>query len=234
MTRSIALELEHAGAQLIGEMIRPAGTGPFPAVLVMHNALGIGDHVRAVAQRLSGLGYMAVVTDMYGGGAPFGDASGYEVFASEPELLRARVRAWFDHVAVQPQVDASRIAALGYCFGGTCVLELARSGAAAKAVVSYHGILTTKQPMQQGAFAGEVLAFCGARDPYAPLDHIEALRAEMASAGVRQTITTFGEAQHSFTDPGADRMGREGIAYNVLADRLSWAGTVELLAAVFG
>jgi dienelactone hydrolase len=113
------------------------------------------------------------------------------------------------------------------------VLELARSGAPAKAVVSYHGILTTAQPMRRGAFAGEVVAFCGARDPYAPLDHIESLRSEMARAGVHHTITTFGEAQHGFTDPAADRMGREGIAYNALADRLSWAGTVELLAAVF-
>ena len=229
----LPIEFEHAGAHLIGQIARPAGPGPFPAVLVMHNALGIGPHVREVAQRLAALGYLAVATDMYGGGAPYGDPSAYEVFTRDPALLRARARAWFDHVSALPDVDAGKVAAIGFCFGGTCVLELARGGAPAKAVVSYHGILTTAQPMQPEAFAGEVVAYCGARDPYAPLDHIEALRSEMAAADVRHTITTFGEAQHGFTDPAADRMSREGIAYNALADRLSWAGTMELLAAVF-
>jgi len=199
----------------------------------MHNALGIGPHVREVVQRLVALGYLAVATDMYGGGAPYGDPSAYEAFSRDPALLRSRARAWFDHVSALPDVEAGKVAAIGFCFGGTCVLELARGGAPAKAVVSYHGILTTTQPMQAGAFSGEVVAYCGARDPYAPLDHIEALRSEMAGADVHHTITTFGEAQHGFTDPAADRMGREGIAYHALADRLSWAGTVELLAAVF-
>lgn len=228
------VELDHAGAHLIGQAALPEGSGPHPAVLVMHNALGIGDHVRGVAGKLSALGYVAVATDMYGGGAPAGDhaANGaeFERIMKDPALLRERVAAWFDRVSAMPEVDASRVAAIGFCFGGTCVLELARSGAAAKAVVSYHGILTSHAPMQPDAFAGEVAAFCGAKDPYAPLDHIEGLRAEMASAGVRHTITTFGEAQHGFTDPAADSMGREGIAYNALAARLSWAATMELLA----
>lgn len=227
------VDLDHHGAHLIGQAALPAGSGPHPAVLVMHNALGIGDHVRGVVGKLAALGYVAVATDMYGGGAPAGDhalnGAEFERIMKDPALLRQRVVAWFDRVSAMPEVDASRVAAIGFCFGGTCVLELARSGAAAKAVVSYHGILTSHAPMQAGAFTGEVAAFCGAQDPYAPLDHIEGLRAEMAGAGVRHTITTFGEAQHGFTDPAADRMGREGIAYNALAARLSWAATVELL-----
>ena len=216
-------------------MAKPAGGGPFPAVLVMHNALGIGDHVREVAQRLAALGYVAVASDMYGGGSAGDQAingASYEAVMKDPALLRARVIAWFDRVAAMPQVRADRVAAIGFCFGGACVLELARSGAAARAVVSYHGILTSAQPMQPGGFAGEVHAYCGAQDPYAPLAQIESLRAEMASAAVRHTITTFGEAAHGFTDPAADGLGRAGIAYNVLADRLSWAGTVALLEAV--
>lgn len=217
-------------------MAKPAGDGPFPAALVMHNALGIGDHVREVAQRLAALGYVAVASDVYGGGGSAGDqainGASYEAVMKDPALLRARVIAWFDRVAAMPQVRADRVAAIGFCFGGACVLELARSGAAARAVVSYHGLLTSAQPMQPGGFAGEVHAFCGAQDPYAPLAQIESLRAEMASAGVRHTITTFGEAAHGFTDPAADGLGRAGIAYNALADRLSWAGTVALLEAV--
>ena len=233
----LAVELTHLGVSLTGQMAKPAGDGPFPAVLVMHNALGIGDHVREVAQRLAALGYVAVASDMFGGGGSAGDqainGASYEAVMKDPALLRARVIAWFDRVAAMPQVRADRVAAIGFCFGGACVLELARSGAAVRAVVSYHGILTSAQPMQPGGFAGEVHAYCGAQDPYAPLAQIESLRAEMALAGVRHTITTFGEAAHGFTDPAADGMGRAGIAYNALADRLSWAGTVALLEAVF-
>ncbi len=236
MQQLTAVELEHSGAVLTGQAAFPASDGPHPAVLVMHNALGIGDHVRGVTRRLADLGYVAVATDMYGGGAPAGDpvvnGAAFELVMKNPALLRERVVAWFDRVSALPEVDAGRVAAIGFCFGGTCVLELARSGAAAQAVVSYHGILTSKQPMQPSAFSGEVTAFCGAKDPYAPLDHIDGLRAELSAAGARYTITTFGEAQHGFTDPAADGMGREGIAYNAMADRLSWATTVELLDAV--
>ncbi|MEO7248175.1 MAG: dienelactone hydrolase family protein [Novosphingobium sp.] len=236
MSDFVSVELTHAGVTLTGQAALPAGQGPFPAVMVMHNALGIGDHVRDVARRLAALGYVAVASDMYGGGASTGDpainGASYEAVMKDPALLRGRVVAWFDRVSGMPQVRADRVAAIGYCFGGACVLELARSGVAARAVVSYHGVLSSAQPMQPGGFAGEVHAWCGAQDPYAPLAQIEGLRAEMASAGVRHTITTFGQAAHGFTDPGADAMGREGIAYNELADRLSWAGTVELLEAV--
>ncbi|MEJ6009983.1 dienelactone hydrolase family protein [Novosphingobium aquae] len=236
MQQLTAVELEHRGVALTGQAAFPEGDGPHPAVLVMHNALGIGDHVRGVARKLADLGYVAVATDMYGGGAPSGDpvvnGAAFEQVMKDPTLLRERVVAWFDRVSSMAEVDAVRVAAIGFCFGGTCVLELARSGAAARAVVSYHGILTSQQPMQPGAFSGEVAAFCGAQDPYAPLAHIEGLRAEMEAAGARYTITTFGEAQHGFTDPAADGMGREGIAYNAMADRLSWAATVELLEAV--
>jgi len=230
-----SIELEHAGTVLVGQMARPAGNGPFPAVLVMHNALGLGEHVRETAQRLASLGYLAVATDMYGGGVQITDPWGegpHQIVGRDPVLLRSRVLAWYDMVANMPEVITDRVAAIGYCFGGSCVLELARNGAPARAVVSYHGILTTTQPMQPGAFAGEVHAYCGAHDPYAPLDHIEGLRAELAAAGTKHTITIFGDAAHGFTDRYYDPKGREGIAYNELADRISWAGTVALLDAV--
>ncbi|PLK26213.1 dienelactone hydrolase family protein [Novosphingobium sp. TH158] len=236
MQELIPVYLEHDGTVLTGQAAMPKGLGPFPAVMVMHNALGIGPHVREVAGRLSALGYVAVATDMYGGGAPASEfaanTAAFERITGNPDLLRDRVCAWFERVSGMVEVVPDRVAAIGFCFGGTCVLELARSGAPARAVVSYHGILTSDRPMRAAAFPGAVQAWCGAQDPYAPLDHIEGLRAELEAAGANYTITTFGDAAHGFTDPAADSMGRPGIAYNAMAERISWAGTVAMLDSV--
>ncbi len=230
------IELEHQETILVGQMARPAGNGPFPAVLVMHNALGLGEHVRESVERLAALGYLAVASDMYGGGVqisdPWAKDQPNQIVGRNKELRQSRIRAWFDMVAAMPDVITDRVAAIGYCFGGSCVLELARGGAPARAVVSYHGILTTDEPMQPGAFAGEVHVYSGAHDPYAPLDHVEGLRAEMAASGTKHTITVFGEAAHGFTDRFYDPKDREGIGYNELAERISWAGTVALLDMV--
>jgi dienelactone hydrolase len=228
-------QLSHNDADLIGQMIMPEGVGPFPTVMVMASAYGLGDHVFKIARRLAALGYVAVATDMYGGGAYYPDPSQagqpFAEIMSSPERIRARTIAWFDAVRAHPNVDAARVAAIGYCFGGMCVLELARSGADAKVVVSFHGVLTTQRPMTAGAFKGEVAAYCGAKDPFAPIEHIDGLCAELAAAGAHYDITVFGEAEHSFTDPDAANSGRAGIAYHKLSDRMSWAGTVALLDA---
>ena len=131
-------------------------------------------------------------------------------------------------------VVRARSAARGCCFGGMCVLELARSGADVRAVVSYHGILTTQAPARKGEVKCDVAAYCGAHDPYAPMDTIDGLRRELAEAEARHQIMIFGEAAHSFTDPNAASMGMPGIEYNAIADRVSWAGTLALLEAVLG
>jgi len=231
-----AVEMEHAGAVLTGLAIYPEDEGPFPAVLVMHNALGLNHHVRETARQLADLGYAAVATDMYGGGAAYGDvevtSEAFAAISQTPDLLRQRVVAWFDTVRAMPGVDPDRLAAIGFCFGGTCVLELARSGADVRAVVSYHGILTTHAPAQPGAVKAQVFAFCGGKDPYAPIEHVEGLRAEMAAAGAPHTITLYGDAPHGFTDPASDSIPYDGIGYHPLADRLSWAGTIALLDAL--
>ncbi|MET0271073.1 MAG: dienelactone hydrolase family protein, partial [Sphingomonas sp.] len=131
-------------------------------------------------------------------------------------------------------VDPSRTAAIGYCFGGMCVLELARSGVDLRAAVSFHGLLRTDRPAAPGAITGQVAAWCGARDPYVPAADVEAFRAEMAEAGAAAQVTVFNAAAHGFTDPDATAMGRAGVAYDAIADRVSWAGTVALLDAVLG
>lgn len=230
------MECEHEGVQLRGFVAVPAGEGPFPAVLVMHNALGLGEQVRDSARRLAQLGYLAVATGMYGVSADVSDEGGagreFAALVETPERLRARTRVWFDAVAARPDVDASRIAAIGYCFGGQCVLELARSGADVKAAVSYHGLLTTHAPAAPGAIGGQVAAYCGAKDPYAPMEDITALRKEMTAAAASFQITVFGDAEHGFTDVRSDGLGRPGISYHALSDKVSWAGTLALLEEV--
>ncbi len=230
----------HGDTALRGQIALPPGDGPHPAVLVMASAYGLGDQARNTAMRLANLGYAAIATDMYGDGlyTIYGDAVGKAMMPlhQNPDMLRARTVAWYETVAAHPQVDATRIAAIGYCFGGQCVLELARSGAGVKAVISFHGLLQTARPAAPGVIKGAVIAYCGGQDPYAPQAHIDALRAEMAAAGARHHITLFSDAAHSFTDPNAEKTagGRAGIAYHPLADRVSWAGTWALLEAVLG
>jgi len=228
---------DHDGFGLEGLVAKPQGEGPFPTVIVMHSALGLRHQVRGTVELLVQRGYLAVATDMYGpdiqarGQEATGEA--YAAFHENPGLLRERVVAWFDTIAARPDVDASRIAAIGYCFGGMCVLELARSGADVKAAVSYHGILTTHAPARKGEVKCEVAAYCGALDPYAPIETIDALRQELTDADARYNISVFGEAAHSFTDPDAGAMDMPGIAYHAIADRVSWAGTLALLEQVF-
>lgn len=230
------MELVHDGKRLIGQVASPTGSGPFPAVMVMHSGVGMGEFNFDVARKLAERGYLAVATDMYGPEVDLTSAESYggafQALLDAPDTLRSRVVAWFDAVAAREDVDASRIAAIGYCFGGYCVLELARSGADCRAVVSYHGLLTTHAPAQPGAVKAHVAAYCGANDPYAPLEHITALRKELAAAGASFTVTVYGDAEHGFTDPDAASHGRPGISYNAIAAKTSWAGTLALLDEV--
>jgi dienelactone hydrolase len=233
------VEVEHEGTTLRGYAARPAADGALPAVLVMHSALGIVHKVNeAVARKFADEGYLAVCTDMYGGhleGAGIEDAGlAYAENLADPDRHRSRTVAWFDAIAGRPDVDASRVAAVGFCYGGTTVLELARSGADLKAAVSYHGILTTHRRAEPGAIAGRVVAYCGAGDPYAPLADVDALRDELERAGVRYQITTFGTVGHGFTDPDAARLELDGVSYDQLANDLSWNGTLVLLRHEFG
>jgi dienelactone hydrolase len=233
------VELEHQGAQLRGYAALPGGSEPAPAVLVMHSALGISHPVNEGAARaLAERGYVAVCTDLYGGhleGASVEDAAtAFMENLDDPERQRSRIVAWFDTVADRPDVDRNRVAAVGFCYGGMSVLELARSGADVKAVVSYHGTLNTHARAEPGAIRGHVVAYCGAGDPYAPLDDVDNLRKEMIDAGVRNyQITVFGGAGHGFTDPDAARLQLEGIAYDELSNELSWTGTLVLLEHLF-
>ncbi len=230
-----SVALDHEGTELVGEVYRPADGGPAPAVLVAHSALGIRHVERQAAERLADAGFVAVALDVFGTDYDGDLERAPEFFmalVSDPETLRARMVAWFERVAALDGVDAARVAAIGYCFGGQCVLELARSGADLVAAVSFHGLLTTHAPAEPGAIGGHVVAWCGADDPYAPPEHVDAFRAEMAAAGAATQVTVFGGVAHAFTDPRAAELARPGIEYDELADRVSWAGTSALLATL--
>lgn len=223
---------EHDGVELEGFVAMPEGAGPHPAVMVMHSGLGIRHMTADIVRKLAGLGYLAVASDMYGRGAdisaPEKAGALYMALLQNPEVLRARTALWFDKVAARADVDSARIAAIGYCFGGKCVLELARSGRDVKAAVSFHGLLTTHAPARPGDVKGEVAAWCGARDPFGPAEDTAAFRAEMEAAGANWQITEWGKVAHGFTDPMAEG-GMPGIEYDLIADRVSWAGTLALL-----
>lgn len=220
------MALSHDGTALTGQVACPDGERPFAAVLVMHSGQGIGAFNLETAQRLAALGYLAVAIDLFGAGVE--PARAYAALQAQPDLARERIIAWFDAVAARPDVDAARIAAIGHSFGGLCALDLARSGADVKAVVSFHGTLTTHAPARPGAIRGVVTAYCGAKDRFAPLDHVAALQAEMDAAGASLQLMLFTDGEHGFTNKAIGSLGLPGITYNPVADAVSWAGTVAL------
>lgn len=217
---------------LEGFVLAPEGSGPHAAVLMFPGATGPGRSFRAAVGELAAAGYLAFGVDMYGIGADIATpgAAGvhFEKLLAAPDHLRARVVAWFDAVRAHPDVDADRVAAVGYCFGGKCVLELARSGAPVRSVTSFHGLLQTHAPAQPGTVKARVAIWTGGEDPYAPVEHLDGLRQEFDAAGADYQATLFAKAQHSFTDPDHDGIG-PGIAYDALSHRIAWAGTLALL-----
>jgi dienelactone hydrolase len=231
-----AMALNHDGVELVGQIAVPDTPGPHPAVMVMHTGLGMDEMMLEKARRLAQLGYVAVATDMYGGGVDYHtDPKSAGALMMDllklPQRLRARAVAWYEQLKARPEVDSQSIAAMGFCFGGQCVLELARSGVDVKAVVSFHGLLSTSMPALPGTVHGQVAIYTGGKDPYAPAEHVMALQQEMAAAGAHFQVMVFNEACHAFTDPNAGAMGREGVAYDAIADRVSWAGAIALLEA---
>jgi len=208
-----------------------------PGVLVMPEAFGLGTHATQRAERLASLGYVALAGDPYGNGLQVSDLqeaiNRASALRADPTTFRQRARVALDTLASLPQVDASRLAAIGYCLGGTFALELARDGAPLRGVVSFHGGLETPRPAVAGQVKAKILVCTGADDPFVPVAQVNALAEEMTKAQADWQIMSYGGTVHSFTNPDADRVGVPGIAYNVLADERSWKAMVAFFEEIF-
>ena len=210
-----------------------------PGVLVFHEGLGLGDFAMARARRLAELGYVALAADMFGDRRQARNlqevANLVGTLRNEPETLRQRGRAALATLAALPQVDAGRIAAIGFCFGGSVALELAREGADLKAAVSFHGVLTTRTPALPGKVRASVLVMTGADDPLAPPEQVAAFENEMRATEVRDwQVISYGNTLHGFTNPAADGTMMRTAVYSAQADRRSWASMRGLFEEVFG
>ncbi|MCU1392102.1 MAG: dienelactone hydrolase [Ilumatobacteraceae bacterium] len=212
-------------------------TGTRPAVLVCHEGPGLSDHATEIAERLAALGYVAFALDYHGDGKAL---PGDEVMArlvplmGDPERIRALATAGLDVLLAQPEADHDRVAAIGYCFGGTMALELARGGAAVHAVVGFHSGLSTVRPEDATNIRGTVLVHIGTEDPIIPPDQRTAFEQEMRAGGVDWRMVLHGGAKHSFTNRRAGEVGIPGIEYHEPSDRRSWNSMIELFEETFG
>jgi dienelactone hydrolase len=233
------IEYEVDGQTMVGHYaVDRARQAPHPAVLLSHEGSGLGDHVKGRAERLAALGYAAFALDYFGAPAPGSLQEAQQRLRplfDDADLARRRVVAGFDVLLAQPEVDRSRVAAIGFCFGGQMSLELGRSGADVKAIVGFHPGLGTPRPGDSRNISGSVLMLCGADDPITPPEHRSAFEAEMRDAGVSDwQMLVFGGVVHSFTNPGADALGIPGLRFDANADRRSWQAMLALFAETLG
>jgi dienelactone hydrolase len=234
-----AIDYHAAGVRYVGRLaVDEQRPGRWPGVLVAPEAPGLGEHVEAVIRRLAELGYVAFGVDYHGDGrvlSDMGEMMGVVgAFLAEPEKIRVIAAAALDVLAAQPQTDPVRLAAIGYCFGGTAALELARSGADLKAVAGFHCGLGSVRPQDAGQIKAKVLVLIGAEDPIAPPPVRAAFEAEMTAGGVDWRLNLYGGAGHSFTNPEVDALGQPGFAYDAKTDRRSWAAMLDLFDETFG
>src|ERR1700730_6159292 len=216
-------------------------SGRRPAVLVVHEWSGLNEHARHSARRIAEAGDIALALDMYGEAQQAHRPRealmlSTEIRTTRP-LMQARFDAARDLLRTQPNVDPTRIGAIGYCFGGGVVLEMARAGESLRGVVSVHGVLDTAAPAKAGAVKADVLVLTGGADPYVTKDQVDELDRELKAAGARYKIVTYSGAKHSFTNPAAKEYGGKqfdmpGDEYNPDADQRSWNEILAFLERV--
>jgi len=210
---------------------------PRPGILVIHEWWGLNDYIQGRAVQLARLGYVAFAADIYGKGQR---ASTQEEakklsgkFSKDRKFLRSRARTALDEMLKSPLVDQSRLAAIGYCFGGMAALELARSGAPLNAIVSFHGALETPDPQDARNIKGSVLVLTGADDPLVPAKQRESFIEEMRGGKVDWQMHIYGNTVHSFTNPASGKDPSKGLAYNALSDKRSWQAMQDLFNEIF-
>lgn len=230
------IEYKEGSTTLEGLWVYDASAqGKRPSVLVVHQWKGLGDYEKKRAEMLARLGYNVFAVDIYGKGIrptnPKDAAAEAAKYKNDRALLRARVTAGLNELKKLAPTDPKRIAAIGYCFGGTTALELARSGADIAGVVSFHGGLGTSSPATQ--LNAKVLALHGADDPFVPPDEVKAFEEEMRKARADWQLVAYGGSVHSFSDWNAGSDNSKGSAYNEKADQRSWEDMKQFFAEIF-
>lgn len=214
--------------------------GKRPGVLIIHEWWGLNDYARKRADMLARDGYVAMAVDMYGNGKTADHPKDADAFATavnkDPAGALARFKAAMQVLDSQRVADKTRTAAIGYCFGGGQVLNMARDGLPLKGVVSFHGSLGTDSPAKPGQIKAKVRVFTGGADPMAPPKQVQAFEKEMHDAQVDYKLVSYPSAMHAFTNPDASKLGKQfdlPLAYNAEADHDSWTQTLAFFKEIF-
>lgn len=227
------IEYSADGVRMLGQyVVDDSKPGRRAGILICHEGPGLTDHTKKIAARLAGLGYAAFAMDYHGDGKPLADRTQTMArlapWMADPTGIRTRALAALDVLKSQKDVDPARLAAIGYCFGGTTALEIGRSGADVKAIVGFHSGLATARPQDARNIKGKVLVCIGADDPIIPPAQRAAFESEMMAAGIDWRLQLYGGAGHSFTNPAADSRGMKGFFFHEATDRRSWNAMIEL------
>ena len=221
------LSYSDGATKLAGYVAQPAGAkGKVPGVVVIHQWMGLTDHERKVSDDLAKLGYVALAADIYGEGvhpANTGEAGKLAgSFKGDRALYRRRIAVAIETLKAQKGVDGSRIAVIGFCFGGTGAIEAARGSLPVKAVVSFHGGLDVPAGYTSGPVSAKVLVCHGADDPFVPAKDVAAFQDEMRQAKADYVFVAYANAVHAFTQKEAGNDNSKGAAYNEAAYHRSW------------
>jgi dienelactone hydrolase len=232
------LQYQADGLSLEGQYFVEPGSKARPGVLVFPEVYGVGPHAIERARRLAGMGYAALVCDVHGEGRLVPDLQDamalIQPLYDRPERIRARAAAALYALCARPEVNASRIAGIGFCFGGTMALELARSGAPVQATVGFHSGLATKAPATANAIKGRVLVLIGADDPFIQAEERAGFENEMRHAKADWQMHLYGGVVHSFTIEEADKKNMPQLRYDARADAHSWAAMKEFFSQTIG
>jgi len=234
--RHETLTYEADGLSMRSQLFFEPKSSPSAGVLVFPEAFGLGEHAISKAQRLAGMGYVALACDLHGDGRLVDDLQQaielLQPLLADPNKTRARAGGALKALTGRSEVDAKRVASIGFCFGGTMSLELARAGADLKAVVGFHSGLGTNAPRAaKGAIKPRILVCIGADDPMIPPEQRAAFETEMREADVDWQMHLYGNTVHSFTNPeAAKRNMPEAIRYSAEADARSWAALQQLFS----
>lgn len=236
--RSKALTYQDDGATLTGYLYwDDAVKARRPAVLVVHEWWGLNDYAKHRAEMLAKAGYVAFAMDMYGDKrvtehAPEAQAW-MEQITANVDAWRRRAMAALALIRSRPEVDPQSVAAIGYCFGGATVMQMAYAGADLKGVVSFHGSLPPAQGVQKGSIKPDILAAHGAADAFVPPERVREFQKSLDDAGATWTMAVYSGARHGFTNPDAGKFGIANIEYNARADAQSWQLMLDFLKGVF-